>query len=85
MKSSLVVLRDAKDQLAHLRPDEIDEMEVSLLSLMPEGLTKSLRRDELVDLVRFLSALGREDELRMTVVSVERGAWGSSAADAPEC
>ncbi len=35
-------------------------MNPSPVSLLPPGLTASLRRDELVDLLRYLSSLGKE-------------------------
>jgi putative heme-binding domain-containing protein len=55
-----IQLRDAKDRVITIPNDEIDELSGSAISIMPRGLTKSLRRDELVDLLRYLSALGRE-------------------------
>ncbi len=32
------------------------------VSLMPPGLTAPLRRDELIDLMRFLTSMGKKDE-----------------------
>jgi putative heme-binding domain-containing protein len=40
--------------------NDIEAVQSSPISLMPAGLTQSLRRDELVDLLRFLTALGKE-------------------------
>ena len=54
-----LLLRDAEDVLLTIPLSEIDQMGPGSLSLMPTGLTAPLRRDELVDLVRFLSALGK--------------------------
>ena len=54
-----VTMRDGKNRLHEFSRSEIDEIEPSQLSLMPEGLTQTLRQDELADLVRFLSLLGR--------------------------
>ena len=38
---------------------------ISPVSLMPPGLTSSLREDEFVDLVRFLSELGQEGDFKV--------------------
>ncbi len=54
-----VVLRDAQDKLVTVRRDEIDQQTTSSVSMMPAGLMTSLRRDELIDLVHFLSELGK--------------------------
>jgi putative heme-binding domain-containing protein len=56
--ASEVVLRDAEDREVSIPTDQIDERSVGG-SLMPEGLADSLTRSELVDLVRFLSELGK--------------------------
>lgn len=53
-----LVLRDAEDREVTVPTDQIDERTVGG-SLMPEGLADSLTRAELVDLVRFLSELGK--------------------------
>lgn len=53
-----VNLRDATGVLVTLPTADIDEEEEGK-SLMPQGLTKFLTRDELVDLVKFISELGR--------------------------
>lgn len=53
-----VNLRDATGALVTLPTADIDEEEEGK-SLMPQGLTKFLTRDELVDLVKFISELGR--------------------------
>jgi putative heme-binding domain-containing protein len=58
---SHIQLRNAKDRTVTIPNDDIDELSVSPLSIMPGGLTNSLRRDELIDLLRYLSALGREE------------------------
>ncbi|QDU51443.1 PVC-type heme-binding CxxCH protein [Gimesia panareensis] len=55
-----LVLRDANDNLMNVPLDQIDE-EVPAASLMPVGLLDKLTRQELVDLVRFLSELGKTD------------------------
>jgi putative heme-binding domain-containing protein len=53
-----LVLRDAEDREVKVPVDQIDERNIGG-SLMPEGLADSLTRSELVDLVRFLSELGK--------------------------
>jgi putative heme-binding domain-containing protein len=53
-----LVLRDATDKQITIRVADIDE-ESPGTSLMPAGLVDALSRDELADLVRFLSELGR--------------------------
>ena len=42
--------------------EEIEGIDRSPVSLMPPGLTSSLRRDELVDLLRYLTSRGREED-----------------------
>ena len=56
-----LVLRDNKDQEVTLPIASIDN-EREGRSLMPEGLVDSLTRDELIDLTRFMSELGKEGE-----------------------
>jgi len=58
---SEIVLRDATDEEVRIPNDTIATMENGG-SLMPTGLADSLLEDEFVDLVRFLSALGRTPE-----------------------
>ncbi|MBY0525552.1 MAG: HEAT repeat domain-containing protein [Gemmataceae bacterium] len=53
-----LVLRDAEDREITIGIKEIDER-ANGPSLMPEGLSDPLTRAELVDLVRFLSELGK--------------------------
>ncbi|MEK6249108.1 MAG: hypothetical protein N2C12_13070, partial [Planctomycetales bacterium] len=58
-------LRDGKDVLRTISRNDIEHTQPSPVSLMPAELTQSLRRDELIDLVRFLSELGREGAYRI--------------------
>ncbi len=55
-----LVLRDADDKEISIRLDSIEERKPAG-SLMPVGLADTLTRTELVDLVRFLSELGKAD------------------------
>jgi len=60
-----VVLREGTDTTCTIPTADIDSLTPSPISLMPAGLTQTLRRDELVDLVRFLSELGRQGPYRV--------------------
>ena len=53
-----VNLRDAAGKVITIPVEDIDE-EAEGRSLMPQGLTQFLTQDELIDLIRFLSELGR--------------------------
>jgi putative heme-binding domain-containing protein len=55
-----VIIRDPANQLQKIPKAQIANRQMSPASMMPAGLTASLREDEFVDLVRFLSELGRE-------------------------
>lgn len=60
-----VVLRDPANQLHKVPKAKIASRQMSPASMMPPGLTASLREDEFVDLVRFLSELGREGDYKI--------------------
>jgi len=60
-----LVLRDAANQLHKLAKANIAQRTTSPVSMMPPGLTASLREDEFVDLVRFLSELGKEGDYKI--------------------
>lgn len=60
-----LLLRDAEDRLTRIPLDQIDD-QANGASLMPAGLADKLTRTELVDLVAFLWALGREPEFTVT-------------------
>lgn len=53
-----VNMRDGNGQVVKIPTADIDD-EVEGKSLMPQGLTKFLTRDELLDLARFISELGK--------------------------
>lgn len=55
-----LVIRDPANQLQKIAKSNVASKQISPASMMPPGLTASLREDEFVDLVRFLSELGRE-------------------------
>jgi putative heme-binding domain-containing protein len=55
----LLVLRNAEDREVPIPIAQIETRSNSPKSLMPEGLADTLTRGELIDLVRFLSELGK--------------------------
>jgi len=55
-----VLLRDAAGHVESIPASTVAKQEAIPVSLMPPGLTASLRRDEFIDLVRFLSELGKD-------------------------
>ncbi len=56
-----LILRTDQDKEIRIPLKDIEEQTPSKVSLMPDGLTDTLTRGELVDLVRFLSALGKSE------------------------
>ena len=60
-----IVIRDNNGVEIAIPLSEVIEDAISPVSLMPTGLTQKLRPDELVDLVSFLSQLGKEGEYRV--------------------
>lgn len=59
-----LVVRDAAGIEHRIPKTEIASNQISTVSLMPPGLTAQLREDEFVDLVRFLSELGKDGEFK---------------------
>ena len=55
-----LVLRDSEDRVVSILLSSIETTKTGL-SLMPSGLADNLSRGEFVDLLKFLSSLGRED------------------------
>lgn len=53
------LVRDAAGNIQTIANEEIQDMKISSISMMPPGLTASLRQDELVDLMRYLTTLGK--------------------------
>ena len=64
--SDEIVIRDAAGKENRIPKGEVASKVVSPVSLMPPALTTSLREDEFVDLVRFLSELGKEGEFKVS-------------------
>ncbi|MDZ4286402.1 MAG: HEAT repeat domain-containing protein, partial [Prosthecobacter sp.] len=63
--SDEVVVRDPANQLHKVPKAKIASRQMSPASMMPPGMTATLREDEFVDLVRFLSELGREGDYKI--------------------
>jgi putative heme-binding domain-containing protein len=77
-----VNLRDAAGKVVTIAKADIEEEEEGK-SLMPQGLTKFLTRQELVDLVKFISELGRPGTYALrTTPTIQR--WRVLKADRPE-
>ncbi len=55
---SVVVLKDATGKLIRIATADIDQEQAGK-SLMPDGITRTLTRPELVDLIRYVSELGK--------------------------
>jgi putative heme-binding domain-containing protein len=55
---SATLLRQANGEILSIPAAEITKVDVSPVSLMPQGLTASLHRDELRDLIYYLTHLG---------------------------
>ena len=60
-----LLVRDAAGNVTSVPTAQVRQREVLPGSLMPAGLTATLDRDEFVDLVAFLSALGEEGAYRV--------------------
>jgi putative heme-binding domain-containing protein len=60
-----VTLRDAAGQLQAIPAMTIAKNDIMPISLMPPGLTASLRKDEFLDLIKFMSELGREGDFKV--------------------
>lgn len=60
-----MVIRDAANQMHKVAKSQIAQKQISPVSMMPPGMTASLRQDEFLDLVRFLSELGREGDYKV--------------------
>ena len=53
-----LLLRDTTGNVTAIPNRNVAKIDVSPVSLMPPGLTASLRRDEMIDLLKFLTSLG---------------------------
>ena len=69
--ADLLVLRDAEDKEISIPVRDIDERRNSR-SLMPDGLADSLTRSEFIDLVRFMSELGKVGPYSLSKARIAR-------------
>jgi len=53
------LIRDPAGKIVSIPNGDVAKLDSSPVSLMPPGLTASLRRDELVDLMKYLTSLGK--------------------------
>lgn len=60
-----VILRDATGHVQSIPAADVTSKQSIPVSLMPPALTATLRRDEFIDLVRFLSELGKEGDYKV--------------------
>jgi putative heme-binding domain-containing protein len=60
-----LVIRDPANQIQKVAKSQIANRLISPASMMPPGLTASLREDEFIDLVTFLSKLGKEGAFKI--------------------
>ena len=61
-----LVIRDLTGKHNRIAKTDVASQTISPVSLMPVGLTAQLREDEFVDLVRFMSELGKEGKYKTT-------------------
>ncbi len=60
-----LIIRDPANQLHKVAKANIASRVISPASMMPPGLTASLRQDEFIDLISFLSKLGKEGDYKI--------------------
>jgi len=65
---NVVAVKDATGKITRVPADEVDS-ETNGKSLMPEGVTRILTKAELLDLVRFVSELGKPGPLAPRVIT----------------
>jgi len=56
-----VLIRDTTGKVTAIPNNNVKKIDVSPVSLMPPGLTASLRRDEMMDLLKYLTSLGKNN------------------------
>ena len=67
-----VVLRDYASKMNRIARADVKSITISPVSMMPPGLTAGLREDEFVDLVCFLSELGKEGDFKVSAKPIIR-------------
>ena len=58
--NNATLIRQPNNDIIEIPSTDIEELDVSSVSLMPAGLTGSLHKDELRDLLAYLISLGKE-------------------------
>jgi putative heme-binding domain-containing protein len=76
-----LVIRDPSNELRKVPQAEVAAKQLSPVSMMPAGLTAGLREDEFVDLVKFLSELGREGDYKVSARRFVRSWRGMGEMD----
>lgn len=61
---NVIRIRDNTGTIHELAKADVKSKQIVPVSMMPAGLTASLREDEFVDLIRFLSELGKEGDFK---------------------
>jgi len=56
-----LLIREPAGEVISVPNGDVEKLDTSPVSLMPPGLTDRLRRDELIDLMRFLTSRGKKD------------------------
>ena len=67
-----VVLRDYAGKMNRIARSDIKNITISPVSMMPAGLTAGLREDQFIDLVRFLSELGKDGDFKVSAKPIIR-------------
>ena len=58
---NVVVIRNSVGTISRVPKESIAKRETSPVSMMPSGLVSSLREDEFIDLMSYLSSLGKNN------------------------
>jgi putative heme-binding domain-containing protein len=79
-----LVIRDPANQMIKIAKSSIASSQMIPASMMPPGLTASLRQDEFIDLVKFLSELGREGPYKTPTAKYVRNWRTMGVMDQPK-
>jgi putative heme-binding domain-containing protein len=77
-----LLVRNAENVVQKVPTDHVEDRITQPVSLMPPGLTDVLGRNEFVDLVRFLTELGKHPEFRVPTRETVR-VWQTLVTDGP--
>jgi hypothetical protein len=67
-----IVLRDVDNRELLIDAAEVEDRKINNTSLMPADLMKEIRRDEFIDLVAFLAALGKDGPYKVPATRFNR-------------